>query len=148
MIYRIFIFLLLFLFIPFEAFSQRSLTGKVTDSLNNPLAGANLIAEPRDSLKQLKFAITGDDGKFSLQLENIYYTVTASFMGFEPNSFEIKPSANMSKDIVLNPKAEGLEEVLIEMPVVVKEDTIVYNVDKLVTGEERKLKDILKNCRE
>lgn len=142
--YRIFISLLIFLFIQLEAFSQTSLTGKVTDSLNNPLAGANLIAEPRDSLKQLKFAITGDDGKFSLQLENIYYTVTASFMGFEPFSFEIKPSTNMSKDIVLNPKAEGLEEVLIEMPVVVKEDTIVYNVDKLVTGEERKLKDILK----
>lgn len=131
-------------FIQINAFSQVTLTGTVQDSLFDPLANANIIAEPRDSLQQLKFAITGVDGKYRLKLDNISYTVTASYMGFEPYSFEVNASGQLSRDIVLKPKAEGLEEVVVEMPVVVKEDTIVYNVDKLVTGDERKLKDVLK----
>lgn len=108
------------------------------------MANANIIAEPQDSLQQLKFAITGEGGQYRLKLENIPYNVTASYMGFEPYNFNIKPSGAINRDIILKPKAEGLEEVVIEMPVVVKEDTIVYNVDQLVTGDERKLKDVLK----
>ena len=140
----------IFIFFPFlglfhlNVFSQNTLTGTVTDSLKNPLANANIIAEPQDSLQQLKFAITGVDGKYHLKLNNIPYTVSASYMGFESYTFDINASGEISRDIVLKPKAEGLEEVLVEMPVVVKEDTIVYNVDKLVTGDERKLKDVLK----
>ena len=140
------IYLFLFFLVLFQnnVFSQSILTGKVKDSLNNPLANANIIAEPQDSLQQLKFAITGEDGQFRLKLENISYNITASYLGFEPYNFNIKPSGTINRDIILEPKAEGLEEVVIEMPVVVKEDTIIYNVDKLVTGEERKLKDVLK----
>ncbi|MDP3354197.1 MAG: carboxypeptidase-like regulatory domain-containing protein, partial [Flavobacteriaceae bacterium] len=37
-----------------------------------------------------------------------------------------------------------LKEVVIELPVTVREDTITYNTNKFVTGEERKLKDVLK----
>ena len=141
---KIYIYLSFLVLFQINVFSQSTLTGKVKDSLNNPLANANIIAEPQDSLQQIKFAITGEDGHYRLKLENIRYTVTASYMGFEPYSFDLKASGAINRDIVLNPKAEGLEEVVIEMPVVVKEDTIVYNVDKLVTGEERKLKDVLK----
>ena len=140
-----YIFLSCLVFFQIKVFSQSTLTGTVKDSLNNPLANANILAEPLDSLKQIKFAITSEGGQYRLKLENIRYTVKASYMGFESFSFDIKPSgAAISRDIVLRPKAEGLEEVIIEMPVVVKEDTIVYNVDKLVTGDERKLKDVLK----
>lgn len=136
--------LFIFFLIQINVFSQVTLTGTVQDSLHNPLANANVIAKPQDSLQQLKFAITGVDGKYRLKLDDIGYTVTASYMGFESYSFDLNASGQLSRDIVLKPKAEGLEEVVVEMPVVVKEDTIVYNVDKLVTGDERKLKDVLK----
>lgn len=141
---KIFIFFSFLVLVQINVFSQNILSGKVTDTLNNPLANTNIIAEPLDSLQQIKFAITGEDGEYRLKLENMRYTVTASYLGFQPYTFNIKTSGASSRDIFLKPKAEGLEEVIIEMPVVVKEDTIVYNVEKLVTGEERKLKDILK----
>ncbi len=141
---KIFTLLSFLVFFHIHAFSQGTLTGQVKDSLNNPLANANIIAEPIDSLKQLKFAITGKDGEYELKLSNTTYTVTGSYMGFEPYTFDIEPSGAIRRDIILKPKAEGLEEVLIEMPVLVKEDTIIYNIDKLVTGDERKLKDVLK----
>ena len=141
---RFYSFFTLLVLFQFNVFSQSTLSGSVRDSLDNPLPNANIIAEPLDSLQQIKFAITDQDGKFRLKLEKIHYTVTASFIGFKPYSFDINPSGTISRDIILEPKAEGLEEVVIEMPVVVKEDTIVYTVDKLVTGDERKLKDVLK----
>lgn len=141
---KTYLFFSLLVLFQINVFSQSTLTGTIKDSLNNPLANANIIAEPQDSLQRIKFAITGKDGEYRLKLEKINYTITASYMGFKPFVFEVNPSETIVRDIILQPQAEGLKEVLIEMPVVVKEDTIIYNVDKLVTGEERKLKDVLK----
>lgn len=131
---KIYIYLAFLVLFQINVFSQSTLTGKLKDSLNNPLANANIIAEPLDSLQQIKFAITGEDGQYMLKLENIPYAVTASYMGFESYSFDLKASGAINRDIILKPRAEGLEEVVIEMPVVVKEDTIIYNVDKLEVG--------------
>ena len=39
-------FLLLFLLISLSAFSQKTITGVVSDTLNQPLESANLIAKP------------------------------------------------------------------------------------------------------
>ena len=51
-----------------------------------------------------------------------------------------------TKNYTLFERTESLEEVVIEqeMAVVVKEDTIRYKVDQFKTGDERKLRDILK----
>ena len=125
-------------------FTQNSLTGKVKDSLNKPLANANILAEPKDSLQQIKFAITDDKGRYRLDLKSIPYTVTANYLGFAKKSFDIELDRDKTQDIILKESAEGLEEVVLDMPMVVKKDTILYNVNQLTTGEERKLKDILK----
>jgi hypothetical protein len=140
-LYVLFSFLVLFQTV---GFTQNSLTGKVTDSLNKPLANANILAEPKDSLQQIKFAITDDKGRYRLDLKSIPYTVTANYLGFAKKSFEIQLDRDKTQDIILKESAEGLEEVVLDMPMVVKKDTILYNVNQLTTGEERKLKDILK----
>ena len=132
------------LLIQFCCFSQNVLMGTVKDSMQIPMQATNIIAQPQDSLYKIRFAITDNDGSFKLQLDNTRYTVTASYLGYETFTFELFAQGNFTKNIVLAQSSEGLEEVVIEMPVVVKEDTIVYNVDKLVTGDERKLKDVLK----
>ena len=36
-------------------------------------------------------------------------------------------------------------ELVYEMPVTIKGDTIIYNADSFNTGSERKLEDVLKN---
>src|SRR5690606_31068818 len=134
----------LFLGIHLSCFSQTVLKGRVTDSLQKPLPYTNVIAKPQDSLKKLQFSITNEKGEYKLELEEIPYTVTASYMGYKPYSFKVLPVKSVVKDIVLKENAEELEEVVIELPVVVKKDTIIYTVEKLLTGEERKLKDVLK----
>ena len=54
---------------------------------------------------------------------------------------------NIARNIVLEEQPEPLDEVelVYEMPVTIKGDTIVYNADSFNTGSERKLEDVLKN---
>ncbi|PKG43111.1 TonB-dependent receptor [Psychroflexus sp. MES1-P1E] len=137
--------LVCFVLFPFNnSYTQNSLKGTVKDSLNRPLVNVTILAEPKDSLQQIKFAITDDKGRYRLNLKSILYTVTANYLGYAKQSFEIKLNEDQVKDIVLKQSAENLKEVILDMPMVVKKDTITYNVNQLTTGEERKLKDILK----
>lgn len=132
------------IFLPFLCIGQNLLKGKITDSLQKPLPYVNILANPQDSLKNIKFAISAENGNYELDLEDVMYDISISHLGFESVSFEIDPTTEKTRDIVLREGNQVLETVILELPVVTKEDTIIFNVEKLVTGEERKLKDVLK----
>jgi len=124
-----------------------TLQGKVSDSLQQPLQYANILAVPVADNIDVTFAITNQDGNYKLQLEkNQNYTVTTSFLGFSPNVEDVNLDKDTSNNIILKENLDQLDEVTITYtpPMVVKKDTIVYLTDKFVTGEERKLKDVLK----
>jgi hypothetical protein len=76
--------LYLFLLISTFSFSQtHTITGVVSDSINNPLESANIIAKPLQENAQLKFAIADNRGRFRLELEkDVKYEVTASYNSF------------------------------------------------------------------
>jgi len=121
-----------------------SLRGIVKDSLENSLPYVSILAKPKISTQSMKFAISDDIGRYKLELvKNVVYTVTTSHLGYKIVEFEFVSSTNSQKDILLFEEINQLNEVIIELPVIVKKDTIIYNTDKFVTGEERKLKDIL-----
>jgi len=124
-----------------------TLQGKVSDSLQKPLQYANILAVPVADNIDVTFAITNQDGNYKLQLEkNQNYTVTTSYLGFLPNVEDVNLDKDTSNNIILKENLDQLDEVTITYtpPMVVKKDTIVYLTDKFVTGEERKLKDVLK----
>lgn len=141
---RIYIVLLCFLLSQLSSFSQSIVKGTITDSLNVPLAYANIIAQPQDSLKRIKFSITDEQGRYRLELEHVTYHVSVSYMGYAPYHFEIDTKEDTTRNIILKEQENRLDEVVIELPVTVKQDTIIYNTDKFVTGDERKLKNVLK----
>lgn len=138
-------FWLLFLNLTFSlsCFSQIIMKGKVTDSLQTPLPYANVIAQPLDSLKKMTFSVANEQGLYRLELEQIPYTVSISFMGYKTHSFNINPTENKEEIIVLKEQPNALDEVVIELPVTIRQDTITYKVDKFITGDERKLKNVL-----
>jgi hypothetical protein len=124
-----------------------TIQGKVLDSLQQPLQYANLLAVPSADGVEVTFAITNQDGVYNLKLQkNQNYTVTTSYLGFLPNIEGLNLEKDIVKDIVLKENLNQLDEVTIKYtpPMVVKKDTIIYLTDKFVTGEERKLKDVLK----
>ena len=59
----------LFIFFSSLSFSQtHTITGVVSDTLNNPLESANIIALPKSENAQLKFAIADNKEKYRLKL--------------------------------------------------------------------------------
>ena len=123
------------------------LEGIVTDNSKIGLEMANVMAVNQETKAMDGYSITNDKGKFQLSLKpNTAYIIKVSYIGYA--SFEEKittTSENTTKIIVL---AEGMEldgvEIVREMPVSIKGDTIVYNADSFTSGTERKLEDILK----
>jgi hypothetical protein len=131
------------------SFAQNKIIkGQITDSLHNPLSYANIVVEKvNDSLKT-RFFIADEKGYYRFNVKTTdTYKVTVYYLGYKPQPFIIKENSNhLKKNIILRQKIDELEEVVIkfEIPVVIKEDTITYNVKKFATGRERKLKDLLK----
>lgn len=133
----------------FSAHAQQvKVSGKVTDSIQSPLAYANILAIPESDNESVRFAITEDNGNYNLGLsKNQTYTITVSFLGFTPHSTVLTTKDDdQIQNFVLHENPDQLKEVIINYtpPIVVKKDTITYDVSKFVTGEERKLRDALK----
>ena len=127
-----------------SVFSQTTLEGVVMDSLETPLPFANVIAKPQDSINSLQFSITDESGYYKLKFKKGSYTISASYLGFHTSRFTYDATKNTTHNFILNEQETKLDEVLIDLPVTVKEDTIIYNIQKFVSGDERKLKNVLK----
>ncbi|NNJ80813.1 MAG: TonB-dependent receptor, partial [Flavobacteriaceae bacterium] len=124
--------------------------GVIKDTLNNPLEFANVIATVQESGDVEGYGITNQDGLFQLSLpKGATYNLRASFLGYTTVSktLEVPEDAeNMRIDFVLRAITTELDgvEIVYEMPVTVKGDTIVYNADSFTSGDERKLGDVMK----
>lgn len=137
--------LLVFILFSFFGYSQNyRLEGVVKDSLNNPLENANLIAKPTDKSQKIKFSITDFKGNYRLELKPIPYEITVTYLGYNPYKFSVNPKKNTIKNLTLSSQSNLLEEVIIDLPVSIKNDTITYRIDKFTSGDERKLKNVLK----
>jgi hypothetical protein len=142
---------LLFLVLIFTtlSFSQSiKFEGVVQDSLKRPLEMANVMAVNLDTKAMDGYSITNDKGRFQLSLKpNASYSVKVSFIGFKSRDLTIvTQNENINKSIVLQEGGFDLEgvEIVLEMPVSIKGDTIFYNADSFTSGTERKLEDVLK----
>ncbi|MBV1923136.1 MAG: carboxypeptidase-like regulatory domain-containing protein [Flavobacteriaceae bacterium] len=127
-----------------------NIRGVIKDSIGAPLELANIIATVKSSGEIESYAITNFEGKFRLNMPaNNTYILKASFLGYETIEKEVtilEDADDMNLDFVLNSMASELEgvELIYEMPVTVKGDTIVYNADSFTNGSERKLEDVMK----
>ncbi len=125
--------------------------GVIKDSIGEPLEFANVIATKTSTGDLESYAITNFEGRYQLDLpKGESYSLKASFLGYQTQEKLVSIAADgedFTQDFILNPLASQLDgvEIVYEMPVTVKGDTIVYNADSFKTGEERKLGDVLNN---
>ncbi len=124
--------------------------GTIKDSIGNPLEFANVIAAIKSSNETESYGITNYQGRYQLDLpKGNIYILRASFLGYESKEQTVNVPANaenMDINFVLNPQENQLDdvEIVYEMPVTIKGDTIVYNADSFTNGDERKLGDVMK----
>jgi hypothetical protein len=126
------------------------LEGTVQDKAKLSLEMANVMAVNQTTKAMDAYAITTDKGKFSLNLKtNTTYVIKLSYLGMQNKEVTVTTLAeNMEQNITM--ESGGIEldgvEIVREMPVSIKGDTIVYNTDSFKTGEERKLEDVFKTA--
>ena len=140
--------LILFLLIPLYTFSQSSLSGIIKDSSGFPIMGANVIAVNNETNVLDGFGISNDNGYYNLNLKNgTEFNIKVTFIGFKPIEFNVTLDSDSARDFVLEEQSEALDavEIVYEMPVEIRGDTIVYSADAFNTGTEKKLADVLKN---
>jgi hypothetical protein len=124
------------------------LEGVIQDLGKSPLEMANVMAVNQATKAMDGYAITTDKGKYILNLKpNTAYSIKLSYLGMQNKEITITTqSENMEQNITM--ESGGIEldgvEIVREMPVSIKGDTIVYNADSFKTGEERKLEDVFK----
>uniref|UniRef100_UPI00404A56C8 carboxypeptidase regulatory-like domain-containing protein n=1 Tax=Flavobacterium sp. TaxID=239 RepID=UPI00404A56C8 len=138
----------LLLFITYFSHGQVKLSGVVKDSLNSPLELANVVALNQQTNGLESYGITDKFGNYKLDLgKNGTYTIQVSYIGMK--TFEevlTTKETDIEKDynLVLENALDEVELVY-EMPVSVRGDTLTYNADSFNTGTERKLGDVLEN---
>ncbi len=122
--------------------------GNVLDNTNAPLEMANVMAVNQSNKAVDAYAITNDKGKFVLNLKvNSTYSIKFSYLGMKNKEVSVTTKTeNINENITMESGGIQLDDVEIvrEMPVSIKGDTIVYNADSFKTGTERKLEDVLK----
>ncbi len=122
--------------------------GVIQDINKAPLEMANVMAVNQTTKAMDAYAITTDKGKYVLNLKpNTTYVIKLSYLGMQNKEITVATKAeNMMQNITM--ESGGIEldgvEIVREMPVSIKGDTIVYNTDSFKTGEERKLEDVFK----
>lgn len=145
---KIHFFIALTMLVASTTFAQKiTLSGKIIDSLQAPLSMANVVAVNQANQALDGFGISNTEGIYKINIKaNASYVLKVSYLGFETREINVNTKeADLQLDIVLHEQAESLDEVelVYEIPITVKGDTIVYNTDSFVSGTEKKLADVL-----
>jgi hypothetical protein len=134
----------------FSAYSQIKITGILKDSTGVSVANANVQLLEKSANKVLNFQSTKSNGAFALIVsnseENLILKIT--HISYETKIIEFATEEKIKNlgEITLNNKETVLKSVIINKrfnEVVEVNDTIRYNLKKLLNGSEEKLKDII-----
>ncbi len=131
---------IIFAIITHLLFAQFSLTGKITDSTNKPLAGCNILLHKTADTSLIKGAVSNTDGSF--RLRNVgpgNYLISISFTGFKTNWFPVNISgSNILQEtdaVVLSPDAFILKEA----KVAAKKPLLEQKIDRLIINVENSI---------
>jgi len=132
--------------------SEVTIVGTVKDTTQKVIPYVDVLLKQNDSTKKLlAFASTDQYGQFKLvkQTEAKSLLVEISALAFQKAQQTLDISQANQKftlSFTLKDRTELLEEVevKVENSVVVKNDTTVFNLEKLTDGTERVVEDLLK----
>jgi len=134
--------------VPLAIAQTRTLTGVVADSLQVPLENANIIAKPLAEGANLRFAISDAKGRYRLGLDaKTAYQIIVSYLGYHEQTLLLQPDNPLKEhNFYLESSGEQLDEITLThefKPIVIKKDTVTYNVSSFASGNERKMKEVL-----
>ncbi|QXP60804.1 hypothetical protein [Olleya sp. HaHaR_3_96] len=146
-----YILLIVFFLIKVSTVSGQTLKGTITDKNNIPISVANILIK-KDSLTISEYTLPSA-GVYEISLKKDYLDkiiIEVDAYGYKKQQ-KIITNPERTKfytvNFTLEDYEESLEEVIITAPkkaITIKKDTISYNLSSYLSGEEVKVKDILK----
>jgi len=146
-----YVLLIVFFLIKVSTVSGQTLKGTITDKNNTPISVANILIK-KDSLTISEYTLPFD-GVYEISLKKDYLDkiiIEVDAYGYKKQQKTItnpEKSKFYTVNFTLEDYEESLEEVIITAPkkaITIKKDTISYNLSSYLSGEEVKVKDILK----
>lgn len=129
------------------SFSQNILMeGVIKNHSGEGILGVNMLAKPLEEGNKTAFTFTDFNGRYKMQLrKDVAYSLSITYLGYATITDSIQLSKDTNKDFILEQDIGQLNEVIInaKIAVLIRKDTITYRPESFVTGNERKLRDIL-----
>jgi len=132
------------------SYGQTTISGQITDREDSKvLPYVSVIIYRYQSNKILAYTQTDTLGHYSLRIKPGPQVVTlkTSRLGYRPFVQDIVIGAGSARAITLSfalaPAANELQEVVIQGPVIVKEDTIIYDVGHWTEARDQTLAEVL-----
>ncbi len=128
-----------------SVFSQHTIEGNVSDTNNNPLSNALVLLKKKQSKLIDQYKKTDQNGYFSFTVnDTLFYFIEIKAKGYINET--LKAELNKSLSINLIQGENKIEEVVVskKKPFIIKQDTLVYNVDAYKTLADKKVEDVLK----
>lgn len=131
--------------------AQSTLVGKTFDQSDSttPLPFVSIIVYQYGSNKIVNYTQSDVDGKYLLTIpsERTVFTIKTSRLGYQPLIKDIvfgsKKDTIILLDLALHTKAKELQEVVVQGPVIVKEDTIIYDISHFTRERDQTLEAVL-----
>lgn len=138
-------FLISFILINSNLFSQTIISGRITTQNDQPIAGVNIIITKSDQIIIVAFAISDNEGLYKINYTGAWDSILIKIttIGF---ATIIHPIINKTQklDFTLIPKATELPTVEVKSkPIMVQGDTTNYNVASFATKQDRVIGDVI-----
>jgi len=141
---KLFVF---FLFIFNITFSQQyEIDGKITDVKRNAISFATITAYNSANHNIVSYDISDNEGNYHLKLEEGEYLLDINYLGYKEVKLKKKITKDETINFILANDISQLDAVTLKVKSVegvAKNDTIKFNLKRIVNGNEDNLKDII-----
>lgn len=140
------LFFLHFVFLPLLLCAQQRVRGEVRDMEGKPLPGVVVKAFALGDSLLLGYAMTNGRGEYDVSLRETVERVRLSFAGLGLRTVEREARVGEPVPLVkLEEALLELQEVTVKaVPVMERNDTLVYNVAQLADGKDRTIEDVIR----
>lgn len=136
--------------IQLNSLGQNAITGKITDTVNNPIPFAIVVIKKISDSSLLKHTIADDNGNFKISINaNGTKGVIIEFSAV--NYIKAIKTVDLSQQniflpIILHANYNNLDSIIVksDISIKVKGDTTFFKVDSFKTGLERNLNELLR----
>lgn len=143
---KLVIFGVLLVLIGHFAFSQTTISGKITDEKDVPIIGASVVISKKGANNIIAYNISDNKGSYSIRLSTLEKEVDIRVrsIGYK-TILKTVPNSTIELDFILESDTVELDEILIKAPTPIEKrgDTISYNVDSFAKVQDRTIADAL-----